>query len=78
MHDKRNEPMTTGQKLKRYRVERDLTFEALAKIINKGLPEQSRIHTSTLIRIENEAVEPNERTLYKIRKAIPEIFKGAA
>ncbi len=70
--------MTTGQKLKRYRLEHDLTFEALAEIINKDLPEESRIHASTLSRLENEVTEPNERTLYKIRKAFPALFKDVA
>lgn len=70
--------MVIGPKLKQYRLERDLTFEALAEIINRDLPSESRIHVSTLARIENESTEPNERTLYKIQKALPELFDSAA
>ena len=67
-----------SQKLKQYRLERDLTYEAMAAIINEGLPEESRIHVSTLSRIENGETEPNERTLYKIQKALPELFSETA
>jgi len=70
--------MNIGEKLKAYRLKHDLTFEALAEIINRDLPERSRLHVSTLSRIENGDTEPNPRTEYKIKKALPELFKDAA
>ena len=70
--------MTIGQKLKQYRLERDLTYGELAEIINKDLPEESRLHVSTLSRIENGDSEPSERTAYKIQKALPALFQETA
>jgi transcriptional regulator with XRE-family HTH domain len=70
--------MTIGQILKQYRLEKDLSFEALAGIINRNLPIESRVHATTLSRIENGDTEPTERTAYKIQKALPEIFNSAA
>ena len=58
-----------GSRLKQYRLEHDLTFAQLAK--------DTGIKAPTLYRIENELVEPNERTLYRLQKAIPELV-GAA
>lgn len=72
--DEQGKQEMIGQKIKQYRLERDLTFEEMAAIINRDLPEESRIHASTLSRIESGDTEPNDRTLYKIQKALPELF----
>jgi len=66
-----------GPKLKQYRLEHDLTFEEMAAIINRDLPDESAIHFTTLQRIENGDSEPHERTLYKIIKALPELAEDA-
>ena len=61
---------TIAGKLKQYRLKHDMTFEALASLVD--------VEPSTIYRIENGLVDPNERTLYKIRKALPELFESAA
>jgi transcriptional regulator with XRE-family HTH domain len=76
--DEQGKQSMIGKKLNQYRIEHDLTFEAMAEIVNENLPEDSRVHASTLSRIANGVAEPNERTLYKIKKAFPVLFKDAA
>jgi transcriptional regulator with XRE-family HTH domain len=61
---------TIATKLKRYRLEHDLTFEEIAEKAGVGAP--------TVYRIENGLVEPNERTLYKLGKALPGLLESAA
>jgi transcriptional regulator with XRE-family HTH domain len=57
-------------KLKRYRIERDLTLQQIADL--------AKIGVGTVYRLENGLVEPNERTLYKLRKALPGLIETAA
>ena len=52
-----------GKRLKDFRVGRDWTLEQVANIT--GVP------ASTLSRIENGLVDPNDRTAFKIKKAFP-------
>lgn len=78
MQDKRTMQAQIGPKLKQYRIENDLTLEEMAVIISRKLPKKSAVHYSTLARIENGDTEPNDRTLYKIQKAIPSLFNEAA
>ncbi len=66
-----------GKLLEAYRLKHDLTFEGMAAIINRDLPEYSHVHYSTLVRIVGGA-RPNARTRYKIEKVFPDIFKDAA
>lgn len=55
-----------ASKLKQFRLERDLTLAEIASKAGVGVP--------TVYRIENGIAEPNERTLYKLEKAFPELF----
>lgn len=57
-------------RLKRYRLENDLTLEEIAN--------RAGIATPTVYRIENGLVKPNERTIYKLRKSLPGLFENAA
>lgn len=55
-------------RLKTYRISNDLSFEALS--------EKTGIPASTLYRIENAIVEPNERTVHKLTEAVPSLKEG--
>lgn len=55
--------------LKQYRLEHDLTYEDIENLAG--------IAASTAYRIENGLVEPQERTLYKLQKAFPDLFSAS-
>ena len=54
-----------GTKLKQYRLKRDLTYKQMAHMTGLSI--------MTICNIEKEAVEPTDRTVYKIRKAFPDL-----
>lgn len=51
---------TIGSQLKQYRMENNLTVEKTALLLG--------VAVSTVYRIENDLVEPNDRNAYRIRK----------
>ena len=57
-------------RLKTLRLERDLSFAQLAAAVG--------LTTGAVWKIINCHVEPSERSLFKLKKAFPEIFKSAA
>jgi DNA-binding XRE family transcriptional regulator len=67
---KQEQTSDVGAKLKQYRVEHDLTFEEISKLVE--------VTPSTIYRIENGLVDPNDRTLYKLKKALPGFLTDAA
>jgi DNA-binding XRE family transcriptional regulator len=58
-----------GKRLKAFRLERDMTFEQLGTLVD--------LNPSTLWKIENGERTPSERTLYKLKKAIPQLAEVA-
>jgi len=52
-----------GETLKEYRLDKDLTLDQVGDLT--GFP------SGTISRIENERVQPLERTMRKIRKTLP-------
>lgn len=69
----RMEHMKTGitaSQVKKFRIENDLTLEAIGT--------KAGITAATVYRIENGLVTPNERTARKLVKAWPGILKTAA
>jgi transcriptional regulator with XRE-family HTH domain len=61
---------TIAGRLKRFRIENDLTLEQIANKAGLAAP--------TVYRIENGLAEPNERTLYKLGRAFPQLLDNAA
>lgn len=59
-----------AKRLKQYRIERDLTLGQIAALVKIGV--------GTVYRLENGLVKPNERTLYKLMKALPGFMSDAA
>ena len=55
-----------GATLKEYRLDKDLTLDEVGDLT--GFP------SGTISRIENEKVQPLERTMRKIRKTLPEFL----
>jgi transcriptional regulator with XRE-family HTH domain len=70
MEDMKRVKRTIAAKLKRYRLDHDLTYDAIATLAGIAAP--------TVYRIENGLVEPNERTLHKLSRALPGLFESAA
>ena len=56
-----------GKKFKLFRVANDLTLDQISKATGIGV--------STLHRIENGIGRANDRTMYKIHKAFPELLR---
>ncbi len=75
---KQHTSIEIAQELKRYRLEHDLTFVNLAKLVNEQFPKSAGIHASTLFRIEKGMVEPHERTVYKLKRALPGFLNDTA
>jgi transcriptional regulator with XRE-family HTH domain len=65
MENRENKNLATV--LKRYRIERDLTLQQIADLTKLGV--------GTIYRLENGLVEPNERTVFKLRRALPGLLE---
>lgn len=66
MSDKKSH-QTFGQKLKAYRVdEMEWTLEQMADFI--------RVSRMTIYRLENDLVEPNDITLSRLKKRLPDLM----
>jgi len=70
MEEKEKTKNMIAAKLKQYRLEHDLTFEEVGC--------RAGIAAPTVYRIENGLASPNERTIHKLRKALPGLLDNAA
>jgi transcriptional regulator with XRE-family HTH domain len=69
MKQKRRTPdKAFAEALKLYRLDRDWTLENMAT--------ETDIPASTLCRIENALVTPTDRTIHKLKKALPGLVQA--